>query len=255
MSPQPLAVSSQQKGNRASSHALAATLVGRQSELAQLQDWLAKADHGNRQIVFVSGEAGIGKTALVNAFQGQFQNSLGQNNLWIEQGQCIEHYGGGEAYLPILDALGRLCRGKMGQECIRLLMQHAPTWLAHMPALLSATALREVQDKIQGVTQERMLRELAEAVEVLTARAPLVLILEDLHWSDYSTLDLLSFLARRQETARLLIIGTYRPEEILGQDAPLLAVKNELQIHGQCQEIRLPFLTQVGSRRIPESPV
>ena len=104
---------------------------------------------------------------------------------------------------------------------IALLQQHAPSWLVQMPALLSTAELEELQRRTAGVTRERMLRELAEALEVITVERPLVLVLEDLHWSDVSTLDLLSMLARRQERARLLIIGTYRPVEVLTRDHPL----------------------------------
>ena len=99
-----------------------------------------------------------------------------------------------------------------------------------------------LQRKTQGATRERMLRELAEAVEQLTAERPLVLWLEDLHWSDASTLDWLAFVARRRESARLLIIGTYRPVDVLVQGHPLRAVKQEFAdarlLHGTAT--RLP---------------
>jgi predicted ATPase len=161
---------------------------------------------------------------------------------WLGRGQCIEHYGAGEAYLPILEALGRLCRALDGKRLIALLHQHAPAWLVQMPALLKATELEALQRKTAGATKERMLRELAEAMEALTAERPLVLWLEDLHWSDVSTLDWLAFLARRPERARLLVIGTYRPVEVLMREHPLKAVKQELQVHGQCWELPLDFL-------------
>ena len=106
---------------------------------------------------------------------------------------------------------------------IALLRQQAPSWLVQMPALLSTAELEELQRRTAGVTRERMLRELAEALEALTAERALILRLEDLHWSDYSTLDLLSVLARRQEAAQLLILGTYRPVEVLTRDHPLKA--------------------------------
>ena len=115
------------------------------------------------------------------------------------RGQCIEHYGAGEAYLPVLEALGGCVEKQNGNEIIALLRQHAPSWLVQMPSLLSTEQLEELQRRTAGVTRERMLRELAEALEVITAERPLVLVLEDLHWSDVSTLDLLSMLARRQE--------------------------------------------------------
>ena len=249
----------------------APTLVGRDAELAQLHNWLDKASNGERQIIFVTGEPGIGKTTLVETFlfgvrslesQEENQKSKGKSqkakieNLapstqhltpspWLGCGQCIEHYGAGEAYLPIFSALGRLCREPGGQHLIDLLQQHAPTWLVQMPALLSVTELEVLQRKTQGATRERMLRELTEAVETLTAERPLVLWLEDLHWCDYATLDLISFLARRSEQARLLVIGAYRPVEVLAGDHPLHVVKQELQLHGQCEELVLGLLPEV----------
>jgi predicted ATPase len=103
----------------------------------------------------------------------------------------------GEAYLPVLEALGRMYRGPDGQPLIHLLAKLAPTWLAQMPWLVSAEELEQLQQSAVATTRERMLREMVEAVEVLTTERPLVLVLEDLHWSDYSTLDLLSWLGRR----------------------------------------------------------
>ena len=216
-------------------------LVGREPDLAQLHQWLAKALNGERQIVFVSGEPGIGKTTIVEAFLEQI---VTDEKVWIGWGQCIEHYGAGEAYMPVLEALGRLCRESGGERLIDLLSQHAPTWLVQMPGLLNATDIELVQRKVQGATQERMLREMAEVVETVVAEHPLILRLEDLHWSDVSTLELLSVLARRQETAQLLVIGSYRPVEMLGNGHPLRTLVQELQLHGQCEELRLGLLTE-----------
>ena len=161
-------------------------LVGREAELNQLLGRLEKALQGERQVVFVTGEAGIGKTTLVEAFLDQIAS---REEVWIGQGQCIEHYGAGEAYLPVLEALGRLCRESGGARLIEHLHQHAPTWLVQMPALLDPTELETLQRKGRGATRERMLREMAEAIEALTQERLLVLRLEDLHWSDLSTLD------------------------------------------------------------------
>jgi predicted ATPase len=89
-----------------------------------------------------------------------------------------------------------------------------------------------------------MLRELAEALEVLTAEKPLVLVLEDLHWSDTSTVILLSYLSYRRQSARLLILGTYRPVDVIIHNHPLKGAKQELQRHGQCHELPLSGLTE-----------
>ena len=91
----------------------------------------------------------------------------------------------GEAYLPILDALGRLCREPGGKQLIALLDQYAPTWLVQMPTLVEDEHLETLQRKVHGASRERMLREMAEAMEALTTERPLVLVLEDLHWSDH----------------------------------------------------------------------
>jgi len=181
--------------------------VGREAELAQLHEWLEQALSGERQMVFVTGEPGIGKTAVVDAFLALL---AGNPNLWIGRGQCVAHYGAGEAYLPVLEALGRLGRVAGGERLIALLGRYAPAWLAQLPTLVGEAELDALQRKVQGVPRERMLREMAEAVEVLTAEMPVVLVLEDLQWSDTATLDWLAAVAQRREAARLLVIATYR---------------------------------------------
>ena len=89
-----------------------------------------------------------------------------------------------------------------------------------------------------------MLREMAEAVAALTAQQPLVLVLEDLHWSDYSTLELLGALMRRREPARLLVIGTYRPVEVVLTQNPLKRLKQDLLVRNLCHEILMERLEE-----------
>ena len=103
-----------------------------------------------------------------------------------------------------------------------------------------------MQREVQGATRERRLREMITLLEVLTVKTPLVLVLEDLHWSDPSTLDLLALVARRREPAQLLIIGTYRPSEVLISEHPLRTVRQELLAHKQCQELTLEGLSEVA---------
>src|SRR5262245_25435379 len=82
-------------------------LIGRQPELAKMLEWLQRALSGERQIVFVTGEAGIGKTTLVEAL---LEQAAGFEEILVARGQCLEQYGAGEAYLPVLDAFARLSR-------------------------------------------------------------------------------------------------------------------------------------------------
>ena len=214
-------------------------LVGRESMLRRLGEAWAPARQWQRQVVWVTGEAGIGKTTVVEAFRAAIATDP---TVWLAAGQCVEHYGTGEAYLPVLEAIGQLCRGAGGERLVTLLRQHAPTWLVQMPWLLTTAHREQLRDELQGVTRERMLREFAEVVDTLTAETPLVLILEDLHWSDYATLDLLALLARRRTPARLFVVGTYRPVEAIVHHHPLRAVVQDLQRHGHATELPLALL-------------
>jgi len=95
---------------------------------------------------------------------------------------------------------------------------------------------------VAGATPARMLRELAQALEVLTADTPLVLVLEDLHWSDRSTVDLLAYLAQRREPAHLLVLGTYRPVDLVLHAHPLRGLVQELRGRGLVHELPLELL-------------
>ena len=213
--------------------------VGRDAELERLRGWLERATHGQRHCGFVTGEPGIGKTALVDVFCRRVQR---EGRAWVGRGQCVEHYGAGEAYGPVLEALGRLGRDH-GDRLVPLLYHHAPTWLLQLPMLLRDADLEALQRRAAGTTQERMLRELTAALEVLTQEQPLILVLEDLQWSDVSTLDWLAAVAQRREPARLLLLGTYRPVDVIMRNHPLKAVKQELQLRRHCEEVPLRFLT------------
>ena len=216
-------------------------VVGREPALGQLQRRLRRTLRGQRQVVFVTGEAGIGKTSLVDAFARTIPRD---GSIRVGRGQCLEQYGTGEAYLPVLEAIGRLCRNE--PKVANIVRMHAPMWLLQMPSLLSATDRESLSKEVSGATRERMLREMGEALDVLTAEVPLVLILEDLHWSDYSTLDLISYLATQRERAHLLLIGTYRETELTASGHPLRAVKQELMAKQLCREIPLEYLTETS---------
>src|SRR5262249_15175756 len=220
---------------------LATPFVGRERELARLHTAFARAQRGERQVVFLMGELGIGKTTVMNRFLAQVRAS-GQAR--IGRGQCIEHYGPGEAYLPFLEALGQLCEGPTGEQVIAILRRYALLWLEQLSGLLEAEEREAIQRQLQGRSRERMLRELAEALEMVATDTVLVLVLEDLHWSDTATLETIAYLAQRQRPVRLFVIGTYRPVETVVNKHPLRNLVRELYGRGQCEEIALELLTE-----------
>jgi len=213
-------------------------LFGRESELTQLYHSVQQAWDGQRQVLLVTGEPGLGKTTLVNAL---LEGLSGEPALWIVRGQCIALYGEGEAYLPILEAFGRLGREGDADQLRSILDRYAPTWLAQMPFLLEPDALVALQRRVQGTTPQRMLREMAEALEMLTTHRTLLVVLEDLQWSDISTLHLMAWLALRAGRARLCILGTLRPVEA---GHPLAQIVYELCRKGACRELSLPPLRE-----------
>lgn len=216
--------------------------VGRETELARLNEARSRALNGARQMVLLSGEAGIGKTTLLEAFIAQAV----KHRVQVAYGQCVEHRGESEAYFPVFSVLQGLCNQPDGEQAYELLKVHAPSWLAQMPSLIDDETLAQLNRRIQGTTQVRMLREIADAIERFSAERLLLLAFEDLHWSDPSTLTLLDLLARRTTPARLMIIGTHRPPAMLAPDHPLRTLIGGLSAK-YCDQIELgPF----GSKQV-----
>jgi len=216
-------------------------LVGRGPTLAALTRHLNSALKGQREFVFLTGEAGIGKTTVLDVFEKRIAASEG---LLLARGQCVEGFAGKEAYYPLLDALGQLLRGPASEAVFQVLSTHAPAWLIQFPSAVKQERREALQREIMGVTRERMVREICESIEKLAANHTLVLILEDLHWVDDSTLDVISALARRRGAARFLLLGTYRPVDVILSRSPLKGLKQDLLVRHLCHELSLERLTE-----------
>jgi DNA-binding winged helix-turn-helix (wHTH) protein/tetratricopeptide (TPR) repeat protein len=225
-----------------SDRSLQGVLVGRCAALEVLHEAWQCALTGKRRIVFITGEPGIGKTTLAEQFRREL--AVSGQPLRIAQGQCIEGYGSKEAYGPMLDALGRLCRGPQAEPIVKILSAEAPTWLAQLPALLTREHREMLQREILGATRERMLREIADALDSVTAETPLLLAFEDLHWVDDSTVDLISALARRRTPAKLMLLATCRTLRADPSGSSLKALTGDLLVRRLCLTIDLSPLSE-----------
>jgi DNA-binding winged helix-turn-helix (wHTH) protein/tetratricopeptide (TPR) repeat protein len=211
-----------------------ASFIGRADAIAQLQQAWDQACSGQRAVVWIAGEPGIGKTTLIEHF------AAGLGDVTCARGQCVEHYGTGEPYLPVLEALAELCRGD--RTLPALLRSVAPTWLLQLPWLSTAEERDALRRELAGVGPERMLREMGELLDRYTEQRPLLLVTEDLHWSDRATLQLIDHVARRRGRARLMWLSSFRLAEVIALDHPLNPLRHELRLHRLCQEVVLdPF--------------
>ncbi len=204
------------------------TFIDRDEEMRRLQSVLQSAAGGQRQAIFVTGGTGIGKTALVDAFLRHAASSA-----ILARGQCVEALGSKEEYYPLMEALAHLCVSGDGDRACRILARIAPGWL---PTL--GVDSRAASEFASPVRPGRVPGELCAALEELATEKPLILVFEDLHWADDSTLGVISALARRRTPARLLILGTYRAQDG-STDQALKALKQDLIIRRLCVELTL----------------
>lgn len=219
--------------------------IDRERELALLEGASRQAAAGERQIVFVTGEAGIGKTTLVTSFADGLRQRGG---VWLAHGQCVRRHGEHEPYMPVLEALGRLAQ-QHGDAIVARLRSHAPSWLVQLPWLATPEELHDLRLGLAGTTRERMLRMFLQLTDALTTDAPLVLVLEDLHWADPSTLDLLTALAQRQQSAALLVVATYRPADSVRAGGAVDEVRRALVATRRGVELALGPLSRAGVGR------
>jgi predicted ATPase len=204
--------------------------VGRVEERAALWAAFEAAAGGAGGMVCVVGEPGIGKTTLVEDFLADL--AADGRACHVARGQCSERLAEAEPYLPMLEAVDSLIRGPAGAPAARYLRTLAPTWYAE----LTPAAARS-EDPAAATCQSRMKRELLAFFRELSRRTPVVLFVEDIHWADLPTADLLAYLGRHGPGLPLLLVVTYRSDELLLADHPFIAVKRDLQAHSLCRQL------------------
>jgi DNA-binding winged helix-turn-helix (wHTH) protein/tetratricopeptide (TPR) repeat protein len=251
--------------------------VARETELARLDHVLDRALAGHGSVAFVTGEAGSGKTALVEEFCRRAQKR--NEDLVVASGASNAATGAGDPYGPWRQVLAqlsgdvesRVARGVLSVEAGRRLWDRTPVfaeavvvsgrdlvetlisgaglaaraaavtesapWLGDLTILVKRKA---AEPPDAGLQQGAVFLQVGRVLRTVAATAPVLMILDDLHWADSATLALLCDLGRQLDGSRLLIVGTYRPEDVSvgrgGETHPLTPVIAELQrMHGEVE--------------------
>jgi type II secretory pathway predicted ATPase ExeA/tetratricopeptide (TPR) repeat protein len=214
--------------------------VGRARELSQLSAALSRAAAGGGSTVAITGDAGMGKTALVEALL-QARDTLAVNAL-VCRGQSVEYSGAGEAYMPVIDALAPMV-AHPGHGLHEVVRNYAPSWRSQFPGVY-----RPDETASTPPIPARLARELGDALSAAARSRPVVMVLEDLHWADPSTAELLRHLAHRATRIALLILVTLRAEEAAAAGSPFNQILAELEARGICDTIELTRLDEAGVR-------
>jgi len=244
--------------------------VGRQRELAELETHLRQALNGNGKVIFISGEAGSGKSALMQEFARRAQEQL--PTLLVVSGSCTVFSGTGDPYSPFRDILAQLTGDVepspwaetmeiaqklwLGKEAtLQAILQHGPDLIGSF--ILPGIIIKEVnaggskwQKELLELTRQKMnppdhsftnpanlLDQYATVLAATAAYQPLLVLIDDLQWADPSSVSLLCHLSRRIHSSPILIVGAYRPEDTADLHNPFGSSLNE-------------FKRQSGDRRI-----
>lgn len=215
-----------------------AALVGREGDLRLLHSALLVAQGGETRTVVVGGEAGIGKTRLVAEFAAEVADGA-----VIVRGQCVDLDSDAPPYAPVIAALRGLS-ASVGTEGLRAA---AGPGGASLGVLLPE--LRVEPEPFAGGGAEQLFDAVATALENLARERPIVLVIEDLHWADPATVGLLRFVVRVLERARIVVVLTYRSDE-LGRAHPFRGLLAELDRSRRAERLELQRLSRRQVRQL-----
>ncbi len=206
-------------------------LVGRAAELARLTAALERARAGTSAAMLVPGEAGVGKTRLVT----EFVDWARSDGATILSGGCVDLGESAVPYVPIAEALRGFVRTTSAED-LDALLGPARAELARLVPDLGPVETGGTSELPSGSAQGRLFELLLGLLDRLAATGPVVLVVEDLHWSDQSTRDLLAFLVRNLRESAVLLVLTYRADE-LHRRHPLLPFVAELERTGRVERL------------------
>jgi DNA-binding winged helix-turn-helix (wHTH) protein len=209
-------------------------VVGRTRELAHLHESLDRARGGRGSLISICGEPGIGKTTVVETFLQTVEGSC-----LVGRGRCSERLSGAEPHLPVLEALDAIAA--LEPSLVDLLRRTAPTWSRYVAR--PSSGVEDVPADPGGTgSPERLMRELTTFLEIACRDRAIVIFIEDLHWADVSTIDVLAHLAPRLTGIPLLLIVSYRQRDLLVARHPFARLRGELIARGQLGEVQVSLL-------------
>ncbi|MBN1991870.1 MAG: AAA family ATPase, partial [Anaerolineae bacterium] len=250
-----------------------APFVAREGELAQMSDYLKLALVGQGQVVFITGEAGSGKTALIQEFARRAQETT--PNLLVTPGNCNAHIGSGDPYRPFREILGLLTgdiepkwnQGAITPEnagrlwnlfpaSVQALLEFGPDLIdTFIPRLTLSSRVqfipgpdswkKLIEDKNGGngtanIAQNDLFEQFTHVIQALAKQQPLLLVIDDTQWADAASINLLFHLGRQITSNHILMVITYRSDDVAlgrnGERHPLESVINELKrVYGDVQ--------------------
>jgi predicted ATPase len=181
--------------------------IGRQEEMTVLTAMLSQAADGVPAVALIGGEAGVGKTRLVSELAEQ----ASQAGFLAVAGQCLELGAAGLPLAPLVDVLRTLARSLPPDVLAEVLGAARPELARLLPELAPEAAIPPPAAEIRPA---QLLELVLGVLERLSARQPVLLVIEDLHWADQFTLELTAFLVRVLRAARIMLVATYRSDEL-----------------------------------------
>lgn len=215
-------------------------LVGRSAARRELETLLRRAASAEAEIGFLTGEPGIGKTALTN----EFFEAMKAAAVPALVSRCLPGSSDRDPYYPVLDMLNQLVRAELFTDFLPTLSRIAPTWLIQLPWLMSATTAGGTRQEVFGSTPYRMIRELCDLLDHLARDRLLVVIFEDIHWADQATLDLINAIATRRLQTHLFVLSTMRVSASTPSAKAARTLCQTLSLYRLGKEISLGPLTE-----------
>ncbi|HET7152455.1 MAG TPA: AAA family ATPase, partial [Candidatus Kapabacteria bacterium] len=231
-------------------------LVGREQELRVLNDSFRKMQEGKGSVLFITGEAGLGKTTLIHEWWARLSPSA----LYAEAACSIPigntNVGKIEALQPWADVIAQLQsydhETKKGLDIKRLLHDAAPSWAWAIPivgdlAHAAVETTRLIHEQRSGMnananSQQQVFQQYVNFITKVSEKTPLVFLLDDMHWADASSTNLLFYLSRQIVSMNVLVIATYRPDDAIAGEHPVITIKNEILRYDAGKELALGYL-------------